>query len=121
MKFLIAENSSRMRESIKRFLKSNIPDGHTFYEASDGREAVEIFDRVCPDWVLMDIKMEPMDGLAASKAILASDPCAKIIILTSYNDVGYRNAARDAGTVGFVSKDHLRDIPAILSTQSREI
>ena len=116
MKFLIAEDSSRMRESIKRFLTSNIPEGHTFYEASDGCEAVEIYDRVCPDWVLMDIEMEPMDGLVASKAILTSDPGAKIIILTNFDDAGYRKAARQVGTIAFVSKEHLAELSVIVST-----
>jgi DNA-binding NarL/FixJ family response regulator len=64
----------------------------------------------------MDIKMEPMDGLTATRAIIASHPFAKIIILTSYDDARYRKAAREAGTIAFVSKEHLQDIPTILST-----
>lgn len=116
MKFLIAEDNSRMRDSIKRFLESRIPNHHTFYEAEEGGEAVLLYDRFTPDWVLMDIEMEPMDGLTASRAILACHPAAKIIVVTAFDDAGYRKAAREAGIVGFVSKDHLQDIPKILLT-----
>ncbi len=115
MKFLIAEDNSRMRESIKRFLASKIPNGHTYYEAGDGAEAIEIYNRVSPDWVLMDIKMEPMDGLTASKTILGADAAAKIIILTSFDDASYRKAAREVGACAYVLKEHLDEIPSIVS------
>jgi DNA-binding NarL/FixJ family response regulator len=115
MTFLIAEDNCRMRESIKRFLSSKIPNHHTFYEAADGTEAVDIYNRVGPDWVLMDIEMEPMDGLVASKTILTSDPGAKIIILTSFDDAGYRKAAQQAGAYAYILKEHLNEIPIILS------
>jgi DNA-binding NarL/FixJ family response regulator len=111
--FLIAEDNLQMRQSIMRFLSKNVPNHHTFYEAADGGEAIQLYDRFSPDWVLMDIIMEPMNGLTAAKAILASHPRAKIIVLTSFNDANYRMAAQEAGTVAFVSKDHLQEIPAI--------
>jgi DNA-binding NarL/FixJ family response regulator len=83
MTFLIAEDNGRMRESITRFIASKIPDQHTIYEASDGGEAIDLYERVRPDWVLMDIKMEPIDGLVTSRTILAAHPEARIIILTN--------------------------------------
>ncbi len=115
MTFLIAEDNIQMRQSIKRFLLKNVPNHHTFYEADDGGEAVQLYDRFSPDWVLMDIEMEPMDGLTASKTILATHPAAKIIVVTSFDDAGYRKAAHEAGTLAFVSKDHLHDLQTILS------
>jgi DNA-binding NarL/FixJ family response regulator len=119
MTFLIAEDNIQMRQSIKRFLLKNVPNHHTFYEADDGGEAVQLYDRFSPDWVLMDIEMEPMDGLTASKTILATHPAAKIIVVTSFDDAGYRKAAHEAGTLAFVSKDHLQDLPTILSKHSK--
>jgi NarL family two-component system response regulator LiaR len=115
MIFLIAEDSSRMRASIKQFISTRIPNHHTVYEASDGRSAVDLYERAHPDWVLMDIRMEPIDGLAASRTILAAHPDAKIIILTNYDDERYRSAAKEAGVRAFLLKEHLNEVQAILT------
>jgi DNA-binding NarL/FixJ family response regulator len=120
MTFLIAEDNLQMRRSLERFLLKNVPNHHTFYEAADGGEAVQLYDRFSPDWVLMDIEMEPMDGLTASKTILAAHPAAKIIVVTSFDDARYRKAAGEAGTLAFVSKEHLHDLPTILSTHCKK-
>ncbi len=117
MTFLIAEDNVRMRESIKRFVLGAVPDHHSVFEASDGGAAIELYQRVHPDWVLMDIKMEPVDGLAATRAIKATHPDARIIILTSFDDAGYRRAASDAGTTAYILKDRLVDIIPIISPQ----
>jgi two-component system, NarL family, response regulator LiaR len=113
---LIAEDNARMRESIKRYLHSRIPDHHTVLEAEDGGQAIECYERMHPDWVLMDIAMEPVDGLAASRAILGAHPEAKIIILTNYDEARYRAAAREIGTKAFILKEHLGDILPLLSS-----
>ena len=118
MVFLIAEDSSRMRESIKRTILSKLPNHHTIHEAADGGAAVELYEQTHPDWVLMDIQMEPVDGLAATRTILAAHPDAKIIILTNYDDAGYRRAAAAMGTRAFVLKEHLNEIPVVLSEHS---
>lgn len=117
MVFLIAEDSSRMRASIKRFLSTRIPNHHTIYEAADGGAAIDLYESAHPDWVLMDIMMEPVDGLSASKTIIAAHPDAKIIILTNFDDSGYRQAAKALGTRAFILKEHLNEIPAILLKQ----
>lgn len=114
MTFLIAEDNQRMRESIKRTILSQLPNHHTIHEAADGGAAIELYEQAHPDWVLMDIMMEPMDGIAASKAITAAHPEAKIIILTNYDDDRYRKAAKEAGTKAFILKEHLNELPAIL-------
>ena len=115
MTFLIAEDNLRMRESIKRTILKVIPNHHTVHEATDGGAAIELYERAHPDWVLMDIQMEPVDGLVASRTILAAHPDAKIIILTNYDDAGYRQAAKAMGTRAFILKEHLNEIPTILS------
>lgn len=115
--FLIADDSVPMRQSIERYLLKYVPNHHTFFEAADGGEAVAMYNRFSPDWVLMDVEMKPMDGLTASRKILSTHPAAKIIVVTSYDDPEYRKAARDAGTLGFISKDHLEELQTILSTK----
>jgi DNA-binding NarL/FixJ family response regulator len=117
MTFLIAEDNLQMRQSIKRFLLKTVPNHHTFYEASDGSESVKRCDRFSPDWVLMDIEILPIDGLTASKTILGSHPNAKIFMLTNFDDAGYCKVAHEAGTLAFVSKEHLHNLKTILSVQ----
>jgi two-component system, NarL family, response regulator LiaR len=113
--FLIAEDNARMRESIKRYLSSRVPDHHTIYEAVDGADAVMLYERVRPDWVMMGIMMEPVDGLIATRTIRKAHPDARIMILATDEDARYRKAAHNAGAQAFVLKDHLDDIPMILS------
>jgi DNA-binding NarL/FixJ family response regulator len=115
MIFLIAEDNRRMRETIRRFLETRIPNHHTIHEAADGKEAVDMFEVVKPEFVIMDIEMEPMDGLAASRAIVAAHPEAKIIILTNYDEPHYRATAKEAGAWAFVLKEHLSDLLSIFS------
>jgi DNA-binding NarL/FixJ family response regulator len=114
MTFLIAEDNRRMREYIKRFLRSKIPNYHTVYEAASGSEAIDLYERIRPDWVLMDIMMKPVDGLSASRTIMAAHPDARIIILTNYDDAAYRRAAEESRIRAFILKEHLSEIPNIL-------
>ncbi len=115
MTFLIAEDNLRMRESIKRTLLSNMPNHHTIHEAADGGTAIQMYEQSHPDWVLMDIQMEPVDGLVASRIILAAHPDARIIILTNFDDPGYRRVAKELGTRAFLLKEHLNELPIILT------
>ncbi|MBI4430061.1 MAG: response regulator transcription factor [Ignavibacteriales bacterium] len=119
MTFLIADDSPRMRESFKRTILRNVPDGHTVYQARNGGEAIQMYENLRPDWVLMDIRMEPVGGLEASRVILAAHPDAKIIILTNYDDAGYRKAAREAGVHKYILKEQLNEIPGILTGETR--
>lgn len=118
MTFLIADDNQRFRVSVSRYLHSRIPDHHKVFEASDGGEAAALYEKVHPDWVLMDVAMQPVDGLAGTRMILREHPEAKIIILTNYDDPDYRVAAREAGTAAFVLKERLTDLVSIISPQS---
>jgi DNA-binding NarL/FixJ family response regulator len=118
MTFLIADDNRHFRESVTRYILTKIPDHHVIHEANDGGEAVTLYDRVNPDWVLMDIAMEPVDGLTGSRKILTTHPDAKIIVLTNYGDAAYRDAAKKAGIFAFVLKEHLVELLTILSPQS---
>jgi len=103
--FLIADDNPRMRQSFKQTIMRHVPDDHKVYEAADGGEAIRLYEEYHPDWVLMDIKMEPMDGIEASKSILRVHPGAKIIILTNYDDPAYRKAAQEAGVRDYILKE----------------
>ena len=74
-------------------------------EAGDGEEAVRICQRATPDVVLMDLLMPKMDGVAATKAILAACPQIKIIALTSFKEKEYVEGALKAGATGYLLKN----------------
>jgi DNA-binding NarL/FixJ family response regulator len=77
-------------------------------EAANGEEAIEAYERLRPDIVLMDLRMPLMDGLAATRAILADDPNARIIVLTTYDGDEDIHRALAAGARGYLLKDMMR-------------
>lgn len=115
MTILIADDNFNMRQSIKRFLLKHIPNHHTILEAEDGNEAVTLYNRASPDWVLMDVEMKPVDGLTASREILLDHPNARIIVLTSFDTTSYRDAAQKAGAAAYVLKNNLSELISIMS------
>ncbi|MCS7143626.1 MAG: response regulator [Archaeoglobaceae archaeon] len=76
---MIVDDETAMREILKLMLK-----GYRILEASNGKEAVEIYRRERPDIVLMDIMMPVMSGIDAIKEIRKIDPDAKIVAITAY-------------------------------------
>ena len=79
MKIMIVVDDRRMRNLIKEIIKDELDIVELFYECGDGMEAVEVYEKLHPDWVLMDIEMDRMNGITASKKILTDDPKAKIM------------------------------------------
>jgi DNA-binding NarL/FixJ family response regulator len=77
-------------------------------EAANGEEAIEAYARLHPDIVLMDLRMPVMDGLTATRAILADDPNARIIVLTTYDGDEDIHRALTAGARGYLLKDMMR-------------
>jgi len=74
-------------------------------EAKDGAEAVRLFEVHHPDVVLMDLRMPGMDGVAATRAIIAAHPDARIVALTSFDGDADIYRALDAGAFGYLLKD----------------
>lgn len=84
-------------------------------ECVDSTSAIESYGSFRPDWVLMDIEMDGMDGIAAAKEISKNDSKAKIIIVTNYDEPQFRIAARSAGAVAFVNKENLHELNGIIN------
>lgn len=73
--------------------------------AGTGEEAVEVVSATAPDVCLMDIQMPGMDGIAATRAVRATSPDTRVLIVTTFARPGYLRSALDAGASGFVVKD----------------
>lgn len=111
MKVMIVDDNAGIRETIRAMLTKT---ADTFCECSDGSEALRLYERCHPDWVLMDIKMKHMDGFEATREIISEFPDAKIIMITQYDDPKLEKKAYSVGAVEFVLKEHLFDIEQII-------
>ena len=101
---LVADDQAMVRAGF-RMLLSGQPDIEVVAEASNGLEAVDKAARFRPTVVLMDIRMPELDGLEATRRILADEETARILILTTFDLDEYVYEALRAGASGFVLKD----------------
>lgn len=83
-------------------------------DASDGVEAVKMFDEVRPDLVIMDVQMATMNGFEATVRIKDEHPDATVILTSMNNDSGYDRVAMESGATGFIPKRML-DAEAVLN------
>ena len=104
IRVLIADDQSMVRAGF-RMLLSGEEDIEVVAEASNGLEAVSQAARFNPTVVLMDIRMPELDGLEATRRILAADASARVLILTTFDLDEYVYEALRAGASGFVLKD----------------
>jgi DNA-binding NarL/FixJ family response regulator len=104
IRVLVADDQSMVRAGF-RMLLSGEPDIEVVAEASNGLEAVDKAARFDPTVVLMDIRMPELDGLEATRRILAADKDARILVLTTFDLDEYVYEALRAGASGFVLKD----------------
>src|SRR3954447_23952283 len=93
---LIADDQSMVRAGF-RLLLAREPDIDVIAEARNGIEAVQQAARFNPSVVLMDIRMPELDGLQATRHILAADPAARVLILTTFDLDEYIYEALEAG------------------------
>ena len=104
IRVLVADDQSMVRAGF-RMLLAGEADIEVVAEASNGLEAVDKAARFHPTVVLMDIRMPELDGLEATRRILAADDRARILILTTFDLDEYVYEALRAGASGFVLKD----------------
>ena len=104
VRVLVADDQSMVRAGF-RMLLSGAEDIEVVAEASNGVEAIDKAARFHPTVILMDIRMPELDGLEATRRILASDNGARILILTTFDLDEYVYEALAAGASGFVLKD----------------
>lgn len=81
------------------------PDLAVVGQAGDGREAVDVVAATTPDVVLMDLSMPVMDGVEATRSVLAQTPGTHVVVLTSFSDRARVGDALAAGAIGYLLKD----------------
>lgn len=101
---LVVDDQPLMRDGIVSLLGRQ-PDLQVVAQASNGLEAIEQAKITQPNVILMDIRMSVMDGISAAREILALQPDAKILMLTTFDDEQYIVESLIAGAVGYVLKD----------------
>ena len=117
LKTLIVEDSTLFRRTFKEALIRRFPS-LAIEEATDGNEALEKVETLSPHLVFMDIRLPEESGLEVTRKIKARHPEIIVMILTHYDLLEYREAARDVGADGFIPKDalDLSDISALIES-----
>ncbi len=104
IRVMLVDDHEMVRNGLGTFLLIH-DDLELVGEASDGEEALRLFASLQPDVVLMDIKMPRMDGVEATRALLARSPDARIIALTSFDDDESVERVLSAGAIGYLLKN----------------
>ncbi|MEU2909466.1 response regulator [Streptomyces massasporeus] len=104
IRVLIADDQMMVREGFSVLLNA-MPDIEVVGEAVNGREAVVKVRELAPDVVLMDIRMPELNGIEATREIVAADGAAKVLVLTTFDLDEYVYQALRAGASGFLLKD----------------
>lgn len=103
MRLVIADDHALFRDSLRSLLTSHGVE--VLGEARNGKEAIDLAWRYKPDVVLMDLMMPEMDGLEATKRLVAELPEVKVVVLTASDDESNLFEAIKAGAKGYLLKD----------------
>ena len=108
IKILLADDHQVVRMGLAAIIAAE-SDMCLVGEASDGAEAVALTRKLAPDVVLMDLMMPQKDGASATAEILAANPDAKILVLTTFGESDEMKRAMEAGATGALIKDTPRE------------
>jgi DNA-binding NarL/FixJ family response regulator len=103
IQILVADDDALLRAGLVVLL-GTAPDLAVVAEAADGLEAVRLGREHAPDVVLMDVRMPGIDGIEATRRLVAARPETRILILTTFHDEDYVYGALRAGASGFLLK-----------------
>jgi DNA-binding NarL/FixJ family response regulator len=103
VRVLIVDDDDLMRAGLRGVL-SDDPSIEVVGEAADGRDAVYRTRLLAPDVVLMDVRMPDLDGIAATRQVLAGAPAVRVVMLTTFEQDDYIFGALSAGASGFLLK-----------------
>jgi DNA-binding NarL/FixJ family response regulator len=103
VRVLLVDDDDLMRAGLRSVLSSD-ETIEVVGEAGDGRVALEEIRTLRPDLVLMDIRMPELDGIAATREVLAVEPHVRVVVLTTFEEDEYIFEALSAGASGFLLK-----------------
>jgi DNA-binding NarL/FixJ family response regulator len=103
VRVLLVDDDDLMRAGLKAVLSSDAGI-EVVGEAADGRAAVQETIKLAPDVVLMDVRMPELDGISATRELLATSPDVKVAVLTTFEQDDYVFGALSAGASGFLLK-----------------
>jgi DNA-binding NarL/FixJ family response regulator len=103
VRVVVVDDDDLMRAGLRSVLSSD-ETIDVVGEAGDGREAVDRIRGLRPDLVLMDIRMPDLDGISATREVLAASPDVKVVVLTTFEQDDYIFDALSAGASGFLLK-----------------
>jgi NarL family two-component system response regulator LiaR len=108
IRVLVVDDHVMVRKGLATILKVK-PDLTLVGEASNGREALQLLERIQPDVVLMDLMMPQMDGIEATRQIRQRWPHVQVVALTSFQEKELVREALQAGAVGYLLKNVTAD------------
>lgn len=112
MKIIIVDDDHLVVNSLKIIVEAKGIE--VLAVGYNGLEAVKLYDHYRPDLILMDIRMETLNGIDATREILKIDPSAKVLLITTFQDDDYIAAALSLGCRGYILKQNIKGIiPAI--------
>jgi len=107
IRILLADDHTVVRDGVRALIERQ-PDMAVVGEAADGRECVRMAEEQSPDVVVMDIAMPNMNGIEATRRVLAANPRTEVVILSMHHDESYVLRSLKAGAKGYLLKDSLR-------------
>lgn len=108
VRLLVVDDHPVVRSGIVDML-SGSADLLVVGQAQDGQQAIELTAELGPDVVLMDLRMPVLDGVEATRRILAASPAPRVVVLTTYDTDGDILRAVEAGAIGYLLKDSPRE------------
>ena len=113
LRVLLVDDQTLFRAGLSRLLDED-PRVEVIGQAVDGNDAVKQAEKLKPDVILMDLKMPNLDGVEATRQIVAANPAARVLILTTFETDNHVVQALKAGASGYVLKDS--QVDAIVSS-----
>ncbi|HWZ31249.1 MAG TPA: response regulator transcription factor [Bryobacteraceae bacterium] len=104
IKILLADDHALVRQGFKMILSAQ-PDMEIVGEAGNGREAVELAEKLQPDLIVMDVTMPELNGIEATRRVTTAAPRARVLALSMHKDAVYVREILRAGARGYLLKD----------------